>query len=392
MKEKQLTIEEKWKLDADNYDRGVKVKTKYPQCENCVHFIKGNAFNCKKFAVERKPREVLLAQKECDEFMHINQMDVSIGDESENKIFGGLFGFVIGDVLGVPVEFSSRQERDADPVKEMRAYGTYHQPFGSWSDDTSFTLCLLEALESKDIIERLKDNMVSCCSKGIFTTNGQLFDIGISTQNAIDNMRRGIAPAECGGKNESDNGNGSLMRVLPLAFIRSGYTDQEYISLIENVSSVTHGHNRSKLACVLYVIFASNLYSGMNKDDALDSAIQCVLSNCQGKYKNDLKYYKFIFEKTIKNFDRTQIKSSGYVVDTLEAVIWAFFNNETYEDTVLSAINLGGDTDTIGAIVGGIAGIYYGYSNIPNNWIQNIINKENIASLCSCLNKRNINE
>lgn len=385
MTEKQLTIDEKWKLDAEAYDNGAKVKTKYPQCENCLHCVKGDALHCKKYVDERKPREVLLAQKECVLYESVNSLNKHFDSDIEKKMYGGVFGFVIGDLLGVPVEFTSRQERDADQVKELRAYGTYHQPFGSWSDDTSFTLCLLDALLGGDIIEKLKDNMIACYSKGLFTPNGQLFDIGISTRNAIGNMIQGMKPVECGGTTEADNGNGSLMRVLPLAFIRDRYNIQEYIKLIEDVSSVTHGHKRSKLACIIYVLLASNLYRGMDKEEALDSAIRIVLNECSEKYKTELRYYRFVFDKTIIKADGVQVKSTGYVVDTLEAVLWSFFNNFTYKDVVLAAINLGGDTDTIAAIAGGIAGIFYEYEKIPDRWIQNVIRKEEIATLCDRL-------
>lgn len=379
---KRLSIEEKWKIDAEFYDEGAKFMMKYPQCEGCLHYVKGDALHCKKYIDDRKPKEVLLAQKECISFEPIKSLEVHLLNETEGRLYGGIFGFIIGDLIGVPVEFSSRQERDADPIKELRAYGTYHQPFGSWSDDTSLTLCLIDAMLKDDIIGELKKNMIDCYKKGIFTPRGQLFDIGISTSNAINNMIRGINPIECGGIEENDNGNGSLMRVLPLAFVRDNYSNQEYVRLIEDVSSVTHGHDRSKLACVIYVLFASNLYRGLEKDEALDSVIRMFIDEYGERYKDEIKHYRFILDKSIISADRTQIKSTGYVVDTLEAVIWAFFNSKTYKETVLRAVNLGGDTDTIAAIAGGIAGIYYGFNGVPEKWIQNISGKEQIASLC----------
>ncbi len=379
---KRLSIEEKWKIDAEFYDEGAKFMMKYPQCEGCLHYVKGDALHCKKYIDDRKPKEVLLAQKECISFEPIKSLEVHLLNETEGRLYGGIFGFIIGDLIGVPVEFSSRQERDADPIKELRAYGTYHQPFGSWSDDTSLTLCLIDAMLKDDIIGELKKNMIDCYKKGIFTPRGQLFDIGISTSNAINNMIRGINPIECGGIEENDNGNGSLMRVLPLAFVRDNYSNQEYVRLIEDVSSVTHGHDRSKLACVIYVLFASNLYRGLEKDEALDSVIRMFIDEYGERYKDEIKHYRFILDKSIISADRTQIKSTGYVVDTLEAVIWAFFNSKTYKETVLRAVNLGGDTDTIAAIAGGIAGIYYGFIGVPEKWIQNISGKEQIASLC----------
>lgn len=233
-----------------------------------------------------------------------------------------------------------------------------------------------------DVIGELKKNMIDCYKKGIFTPRRQLFDIGISTSNAINNMIRGINPIECGGIEENDNGNGSLMRVLPLAFVIDNYSNQKYMRLIEDVSSVTHGHDRSKLACVVYVLFASNLYRGLEKDEALDSVIRMFIDGYGERYKDEIKHYRFILDKSIISADRTQIKSAGYVVDTLEAVIWAFLNSKTYKETVLRAVNLGGDTDTIAAIAGGIVGIYYGFNGVTEKWIQNISRKEQIASLC----------
>lgn len=388
MAEKKLTIEEKWKFDIETYDNGAKVKTKFPQCEGCLYYVKGDALHCRKYAEDRKPKEVLLAQKECTLFEPTKSLEVHLSDDIEEKLYGGIFGFVIGDLLGVPVEFSSRQERDADPIKELRAYGTYHQPFGSWSDDSSFTLCLMDAMIKDNIVVELKNNMIDCYKKGLFTPRGQLFDIGISTGNAINNMMRGINPIECGGVEENDNGNGSLMRVLPLAFVRDRYGSQEYVRLIEDVSSVTHGHNRSKLACVIYVLFASNLYRGMEKEEALDSAIRIVVDEQRERYKSELEHYKFVCNKKVIGLDRMQIKSTGYVVDTLEAAVWSFFNSKSYKEVVLNAVNLGGDTDTIAAVAGGLAGIYYGFKGVPNLWIQNVIEKEKIADLCDKLFER----
>ena len=158
--------------------------------------------------------------------------------------------------------------------------------------------------------------------------------------------------------------------------------------LIEDVSSVTHGHNRSKLACIIYVLFASNLYRGMEKEEALDIAIRIVVDEQSERYKSDFEHYKFIFNKKVIDFDRTQITSTGYVVDTLEAAIWSFFNSKSYKEVVLNAVNLGGDTDTIAAVAGGLAGIYYGFKGIPNLWIQNVIEKEKIADLCDKLFER----
>ena len=196
MDNKKLTLHDKWSKDADSYEKGAKIKTSYPQCESCIHYIKGDALKCKKYTSELKPKGVLFAHTECIYYDSSEPLKVEVYSEKQNRFLGGIFGFCVGDMLGVPVEFSSRQERDADPVKELRAYGTYHQPFGSWSDDSSLMLCLMDALMSDDVLEQLKNNMIAYYKEGLFTPRGQMFDIGNSTRYAIENMERGMKIAE----------------------------------------------------------------------------------------------------------------------------------------------------------------------------------------------------
>jgi len=199
--------------------------------------------------------------------------------------------------------------------------------------------------------------------------------------HALNRFRRGDAPLECGEDGERSNGNGSLMRILPLAFVRPIYKDCEFIKLIEDVSSLTHAHPRSKLACIIYVHFASQLFAGMGKSEALDDSIRFVNEYCKPAYASEFRSYASVLNKKVTELDRESIPSSGYVVDTLEAVFWSFLNTTSYREAVLTAVNLGGDTDTIAALVGGLAGIYYGFSSIPSNWVQNIIKKHEIAEL-----------
>ena len=131
------------------------------------------------------------------------------------------------------------------------------------------------------------------------------------------------------------------------------------------------------------MVFASQLYKGFDKLDALEYALAFAHKYCAKEYREEFSYYRNIFNKAILKADRNRISSTGYVVDTLEAVIWSFFNTTSYEESVLTAINLGGDTDTIGALVGGLAGLYYGYNAIPGRWNQNILKKKEIADLVS---------
>ena len=387
-KNKMNSIIERWKADVESYRNGALVEICVPQCETCINYIEGNALYCKYYDKERKPKYVLFPEKECYVYESNQPIDIQIADDRENKVYGGLFGFCIGDILGVPVEFSTRQERKEDPIKEMRAYGTYHQPFGTWSDDTSLTICLIDAINNGYSIKKVAENFVKFYQGESFTPYGTVFDIGNSTRDAIIKIISGKSPTDCGGKLETDNGNGSLMRVLPIAFYGQNLKEYELINMVEKVSSLTHNHNRSKLACIFYVEFTIQIILGYKKEEALERTIKFIYNNCQEKYLNEFRYFERILNKTIINAAENEINSTGYVVDTLEAVIWTFFSTDEYQKAILKAINLGGDTDTIAAIVGGIAGIYYGFNAIPNRWIQNIARKEELYDMfkkfCIC--------
>ena len=291
-------------------------------------------------------------------------------DECNDKLFGGILGHCIGDTLGVPVEFSSRRERDIDPVKEMRAYGTYAQPLGTWSDDTSLSLCLIDAIGKGGDYNTIAENFIAYMDRGEFTPGYEMFDIGRTTQLSIQRMKQGVSPIECGMKSEADNGNGSLMRILPLAFLKDKYSDEQMKEYVKNVSSLTHGHIRSIIACEFYVEMAYRLYKGAGKDDAYKMAGRYIIDEYGKKYPEEIEIYSRILKENISDRHRDEIRSTGYVVDSLEASLWAFLNGNSYEEVVFDAINLGEDTDTIGAIAGGLAGIYYGLSGIPDNWIQ----------------------
>lgn len=293
-----------------------------------------------------------------------------------NRIYGGLYGFCVGDALGVPVEFSTREECKEDPVCGMRGYGTHHQPFGTWSDDTSLTLCLIDAINKGYSVKRTVDNFVAFYKKGAFTPYGKVFDIGISTSDAIEKMCSGINPVDCGGISESDNGNGSLMRILPLTFSCYKMDTLELIATIEEISSLTHRHPRSKFACIFYVKFALCLYENYEKEKALDETIIFMENNCKKTYTKEWNIYGRILSKKLLSLPENEIRSTGYVVDTLEAALWSFFHGVNYREAVLLAVNLGGDTDTIAAITGGIAGIYYGITEIPKEWLDSLAKKE----------------
>lgn len=317
-----------------------------------------------------------------------------------NYVLDGIMGLCVADALGVPVEFMERESLRLDPVVDMREYGTYNQPRGTWSDDTSMTLCLLDSLSNGLDYEDIMTKFLAWFNKGEYTPFGQAFDIGNGTRQALMRFDKGKPALGCGGNSERDNGNGSLMRILPLVFyLRAKYgTDfvenDEAFQIIHNISALTHAHKRSKIACGIYISIASELCKDIDLEKAIESGIYKAMEyyKRQDEFKEELQHYKRLESKEFEKTNIDKIKSSGYVVDTIEAAIWCLLNTTNYKNCVLKAVNLGEDTDTVAAVAGGLAGLYYGYDEIPKEWVDLIVGKEYVESLCELIQKQRGNK
>ena len=292
------------------------------------------------------------------------------------KVKDGIIGLLIGDALGVPFEFEYREDLEKNPVTKMEGHGSYDKPAGTWSDDTSMTIATMYSIVNKKCIDYddIMENFCKWYKKKIYWQTPR-FDIGITTHIALDDYLDGIPALECGLDGERDNGNGSLMRILPLAYI----PDIDY-KTIENVSGLTHAHERSKISCVLYVEIARSMLE--NEGLSIDEHIKLACDKIKDYYKGseELKHFKRIFEDELNDIDT--ISSKGYVIYTFESVVYCLKNTDNYKDAVLKAVNLGRDTDTTAAICGGLAGIYYGYDAIPIDWIDTVEQIDKVLSLC----------
>jgi ADP-ribosylglycohydrolase len=295
------------------------------------------------------------------------------------KIKGAVFGFAAGDALGVPAEFESRQERAKAPICDMVGFGTYNQPEGTWSDDTSMTLATMDSLKYGLDYENIMKNFKKWMYEGYFTPYGTAFDIGMATKEAIGRYKNGTPALICGGNGEMDNGNGSLMRILPAALY--DFYKGENIKNIKNFSSLTHRHIRSIMACMLYTDFIIHILKGKSIENAFENAVKFLFAYYKNEESKELDNYNRLI-KNLKDLSENEIKSTGYVVDTIEAVFWCLLNTSDYSSCVLKAVNLGGDTDTIAAIAGGAAGLYYGIENIPEKWIKKLAKKDLIDKIC----------
>lgn len=313
---------------------------------------------------------------------HYNQTAHPPGNHPRDKIRGALFGAILGDALGVPAEFKSREHLRQNPIVDMVGFGTHHQPPGTWSDDSSLMLCTVESLLNGFSPERMGALFVRWLTDGHWTPNGEAFDVGLQTQTSLSNIMNGTAAGEAGGTDERSNGNGSLMRILPVAL---RYVDEPIAELLDyahRASSITHRHPRSQIACGLYCLMASALLKGFTPGDAYDYAIKEAKRHYQsGAYALELPHFERVFGGELARLDEAGIKSSGYVVHTLEAGIWSFLNTSSFEEAVLKAVNLGDDTDTTGIVAGGLAGLHYGLKSIPSKWIAALIKHEEINEL-----------
>jgi len=272
------------------------------------------------------------------------------------------------------------QER---PIDDMLGYGSHHVPKGTWSDDTSMALCSLESIAEKGTID-LDDTMVKFAwwiEKGYMTPHGEVFDVGRTCLRAITEYRRGKDTEHCGCNTAADNGNGSLMRMIPISlynYFRHLSTDESIIN-IHKASAITHAHKRSCIACGIYDFVMQELLVNPCKE-----SIFSALKKAERYYANEteIRHYQRIFEDDFAKTGVNEIKSSGYVVDTLEAVIWCLLTTDNYRECVLKAANLGEDTDTVAAIAGGLAGVLYGYDAISQEWLSVLAKREEIEIMC----------
>jgi len=301
----------------------------------------------------------------------------------------GIFGLAVADALGVPAEFTDRAKLKEDPVTGMRGNGTHHQPKGTWSDDTSMTLCLAASLATGDIdYNDIMDRFCRWWIGGEYTPHGYAFDIGGATGRALSRFREGTPPLLCGGNCERDNGNGALMRMLPVAYIVRNMELERGMDIVHNLTTLTHAHPRTMIASGIYVRICLALLAGKGPANAVAQALaECREYYQTEPYATEMKHYSRLLSG-IGQLPEEEIRSDGYVVDTLEAAVWCLLNTSSYKECVLCAVNLGEDTDTVGAVAGGMAGIYYGSRGIPAEWMQSLARADIIETVCGALQRQ----
>ena len=304
-------------------------------------------------------------------------------------------GVIIGDALGMPVQFLSREGVQANPITKMEGYGTYNMPVGTWSDDGSMTLATMDSIYEKkgidydDIMERFIDWNF----EGKYTPTGEAFDQGITCTEAIYNYLRDRDYKTCGRTGEYANGNGALMRIIPVCLHvyeqhKKGVMKlEEALAHVHQVTALTHNHLRAKMASGIYFFMVQAI---LDETGTLLERLQIGMDRAKEFYgadiANKVEWTRFARIENLTDFAKVvedDIKSSGYVVDSLEAAVWSLITTDSFEEGLLRAVNLGDDTDTVGAIAGGLAGLYYGYESVPEEWRRVLCE----INCCVCYNE-----
>jgi ADP-ribosyl-[dinitrogen reductase] hydrolase len=318
-----------------------------------------------------------------------------------SRIRGSIFGLAVCDALGGPVEFKARGTFPL--ITDLEPNFNFSLPAGCFTDDTSMTLCLAQSLidcqgfNTQDQVKKY----IAWSRDGYMSSMPELgcFDIGIGTQAVLKAWQSHFkehgygkpgpeaakAVTEEGQKlidsffkRDSYCGNGSLMRVIPIALAFHAAGMDEAARCAEESSRVTHPHSRCQEACGLHTQVAIKALHGYGKVDLAEVIATSTIKD--NKLRERLGGYKNL--DSWKQQAESNINSSGYIINTLEAGLWAFFTTDTFEDGAIRAVNLGHDADTVGAVYGGLAGAYYGLDAIPSRGMRK---KELLQQVCEGL-------
>ncbi|WP_423363515.1 ADP-ribosylglycohydrolase family protein [Mycoplasma sp. P36-A1] len=292
----------------------------------------------------------------------------------EDRIKGMLYGLIVGDALGAQVE---NAVRGTFYVSDMIGRGDFDYPAGTWSDVSSMSLCLVENIIDEGDASDLMDKFLSFYEEGHLTPFDKSFDVGPKLIDAFMRYKlEGVAASEAGGNSYYENGNGALMRISPLVpeFIKLEYDFDTRFSKMQEITHLTHRNPISDLGCIIYLEIIRNIYLGYNKDDSLENTRNTIIEHLSySPYLENFDSFNYLFTAAYEFESINNIKASGYIVESLEAVIFCFYNFNNYTDCILNAINLGLDTSTTGSVTGALAGSYYGIEDVPLKWQYKLI-------------------
>lgn len=307
--------------------------------------------------------------------------------KQKDKIAGGLYGLLIGDALGVPYEFNKPEDLPPYEAVEMTPPPGFQKTYpqieaGTWSDDGAQALCLLDSLISQKTfsLEHFSDLLLSWYDKGEWAVENEVFDVGVQTGQALHAYKNGLSPEKCGLLNPESKGNGALMRVLPLALWHSD--PRSLVLDAHHQCLITHGHPCNQVCCALYCLTAKALLEDIPAPEAIKKSV----AELRQIYR-DMPEHQQELEWSICPEQPWEGGGSGYVVDSLRSAFMLLLQTASYEESVKRAVLLGNDTDTTACITGGLTGIQYGLSGIPERWLLGLREREKVEKLLQQLFK-----
>jgi len=293
----------------------------------------------------------------------------------KDRYRGCLLGLAVGDALGTTLEFS--KPGTFEPISDMVGGGPFRLKAGEWTDDTSMALCLAQSLLLKkqfDPYDQM-DRYLEWWEVGYNSATGDCFDIGNTVSGALAKYKLvNDTNAYCGSTDTWSAGNGSIMRLAPVPLFFKNSSPDVLMENCVNSSRTTHAHEECLVACQLMGVLIAEALDGAAKESLLD------FNHLENKYGFQLSIDRFL-KQEFKSLSPPDIRGTGYVVDSLEAALWAFYRSDNFKEGALMAVNLGDDADTTGAVYGQIAGAYYGKSGIPKEWLSKLAWSEKIQRL-----------
>lgn len=291
-------------------------------------------------------------------------MSTASAPSLESRLRGAVWGHLIGDAVGVPYEFKKPSE-----IRTVRfgAVGTHHQPPGTWSDDGALMLAMLDSLLSVGFnLDDQGRRFLNWFDRAAYTPDSDgKFDFGHTTDVAIGQLLNGVKAINAGGRDEHDNGNGSLMRILPVALVGRELPRDELVQQAEVSSRITHAHPWSQVTCALYVVLAQQLLDGAGRATVVEDTLRILRQDFEVTWPRPES--AVAFQRVITHDTR---EGRGFVIDSFWSAWDAFAGATSYQNTIDRAIRYGHDTDTTAAIAGGLAGIFWGMEGIPRAWLD----------------------
>lgn len=306
-----------------------------------------------------------------------------------DNVHGGLYGAAVGDALGVPYETESYESMMTNPCTGMTGYGHHRQPAGTWSDDTSMTLCTADSLCKGFDPDNMMKKFMLWKDRKQYTATGVVFDVGRTCRKAINQFNEGVPALLCGDASVNGNGNGSIMRILPMVLYQMfmcPVTDIElerFLAPVHEASVLTHAHPVAQICCGLFALTIREFFIKENSKKSHLEIVQCAFEKGRAFYESRGEMFQeeirkpdlFIEPVKLLQLQGKELPNWGYVINTWNITLLSFLTTDSFRDCVLKAINMGGDTDTNGAVAGALSGSIYGMKSIPEEWINALQNK-----------------